>query len=260
MSKTKVSTIPAVQKLQSVLARGSVRELKGHKDKVHSVGWSCDGNRLASGSVDKTARVYNLDRLGTKEVIELKGHQGDVDQLEWDPTDAERLATASVDKNSRHVIQTPGENINISWSPDGRCIAGNKEDVITFIDPRGGTESRSTGKKGYIWHTMKNDVETFFLTTGQGTIQIYEYPALNLVHTIQAHTANCYCIEFDSKGRYFATGSSDSIVSLWDLEELVCVRTLEDWIAWHPTRFLLAYAGDEQSARGAEGNLSRRVA
>ena len=25
--------------------------------------------------------------------------------------------------------------------------------------------------------------------------------------------------------RYFATGSADALVSLWDLEELVCVRT-----------------------------------
>lgn len=34
-------------------------------------------------------------------------------------------------------IGTRGENINISWSPDGNTIAvGNKEDLVTFIDAR----------------------------------------------------------------------------------------------------------------------------
>ena len=31
-----------------------VREYSSHISKVHSVNWSCDGKRLASGSFDKT--------------------------------------------------------------------------------------------------------------------------------------------------------------------------------------------------------------
>lgn len=38
------------------------REYIGHSSKVHSVGWSCDGKRLASGSFDKSVCVYTLDR------------------------------------------------------------------------------------------------------------------------------------------------------------------------------------------------------
>nr|KAF6347519.1 THO complex 3 [Pipistrellus kuhlii] len=42
------------------------REFPAHSAKVHSVAWSCDGRRLASGSFDKTASVFLLekDRLG----------------------------------------------------------------------------------------------------------------------------------------------------------------------------------------------------
>ncbi|KAJ3332468.1 hypothetical protein HDU76_000114 [Blyttiomyces sp. JEL0837] len=313
----------SASKLRETLQKASNRELRGHRQKVHTVGWNCDGQRLASGSVDQTARVWNTDRTSAKDAIELKGHQGDVDQLCWDPTDPDRLATASVDKTvrlwdvrapqkARYVIPTVGENINISYSPDGKCIAvGNKDDVISFIDPRGGADAR--GNRKYVWHTMKRDCEIneirwnyagdlFFLTTGQGTIQVLEFPSFNHVYTLAAHTANCYCIEFDPRGRYMATGSSDAIVSLWDLEDLVCVRTFGrlDWpvrtisfsydgeliasgsedhlvdishvdtgehihtiqcsaavntVAWHPSKYLLAYAGDETGARGPEGNL-----
>ena len=39
-----------------------VKEFSGHSAKVHSVAWSCDGKRLASGSLDKTACVFTLDK------------------------------------------------------------------------------------------------------------------------------------------------------------------------------------------------------
>ena len=48
---------------------------------------------------------------------------------------------------------------------------------------------------------------------------------------LQAHTANCICIEFDPTGKYFAVGSADALVSLWDVNELACVRTFS-YLEW----------------------------
>jgi THO complex subunit 3 len=39
-----------------------IRECRGHKEKVHTVAWNSDGRKLASGSVDKTARVWSPHR------------------------------------------------------------------------------------------------------------------------------------------------------------------------------------------------------
>lgn len=38
------------------------KQYLAHSSKVHSVGWSCDGKRLASGSFDKTVCIYTLDK------------------------------------------------------------------------------------------------------------------------------------------------------------------------------------------------------
>lgn len=54
---------------------------------------------------------------------------------------------------------------------------------------------------------------------------IFSYPDLKLLHTQCAHPANCICLEFDPSKSYFAVGSADALVSLWDVEEIVCVRT-----------------------------------
>lgn len=42
-----------------------IREQQSHSAKVHSVGWSCDGKLLASGSFDKSVCIFSLgpDRL-----------------------------------------------------------------------------------------------------------------------------------------------------------------------------------------------------
>lgn len=56
------------------------------------------------------------------------------------------------------------------------------------------------------------------------TFVVYSYPELKPIQSINAHPSNCICIKFDPTGKYFATGSADALVSLWDVEELVCVR------------------------------------
>lgn len=57
------------------------------------------------------------------------------------------------------------------------------------------------------------------------------YPELKPVQSINAHPSNCICIKFDPMGKYFATGSADALVSLWDVDELVCVRCFSRYVA-----------------------------
>lgn len=65
-------------------------------------------------------------------------------------------------KSAVAKIDTEGENINITWSPDGKTLAvGNKEDVVTFIDVRGGSVSGASGdaktEKSYILNLLRNE-------------------------------------------------------------------------------------------------------
>ncbi|KAG0052281.1 hypothetical protein BGZ83_002787 [Gryganskiella cystojenkinii] len=248
--------------------------------------------------------------------MELRGHTESVDQLRWDPTHPDHLATASCDKTVRiwdarsgksiHKVETSGQNINISWSPDGHSIAvGNKDDLISFIDTRTFKIEKTFQSRSEVNEISWNPAgDLFFLTTGDGSIKVLEYSSMKDIYSMDAHTSNCYCLEFDPRGRYLATGGADALVCLWDLDEYICLRTFGklDWpvrtisfsfdgefiasasedlnldialvetgesvyqihcgaamnsVAWHPNKYLLAYAGDEQdrSAGGMNGNL-----
>ncbi|KAM9795603.1 THO complex subunit 3-like [Neosynchiropus ocellatus] len=227
---------PSSQGSQESLRSNKVREMSAHTARVHSVAWSCDGERLASGSVDKTAGVFLLekDRLVTEH--NYRGHSDSVDQLCWHPSNPDLFVTASPDKSIRiwdvrtttciAAVNTKGENINICWSPDGQTIAvGNKDDVVSFVDTKA---HRCRAEKQFKFEvneiSWNNDNNMFFLTNGNGCINILSYPELKPIQSINAHPSNCICIKFDPTGKYFATGSTDALVSLWDVDELVCVR------------------------------------
>jgi THO complex subunit 3 len=209
------------------------------------------------------------------------------------------------------IAETKGENINIRWSPDGQHIAvGDKDDNISLIETRKSKPLKNI-KFAFEVNEMAWDPsgKLFFLTTGGGTVEVFRYldmlkpGEVGSARTLHAHTANCYCIEFAPNGEYFAVGSADALVSLWHLQELVCMRTFErlEWpvrtlsfshdsafiasgsedpqldiadvatsqqvhsipcsapmntVSWHPTRHLLAYAGDDKNKAGQdEGNL-----
>ncbi|KAG3265715.1 THO complex 3, transcript variant X1 [Ictidomys tridecemlineatus] len=160
------------------------REFPAHSAKVHSVAWSCDGRRLASGSFDKTASVFLLEKDRLVKENNYRGHGDSVDQLCWHPSNPDLFVTASGDKTIRiwdvrttkciATVNTKGENINICWSPDGQTIAvGNKDDVVTFIDAK---THRSKAEEQFKFEvneiSWNNDNNMFFLTNGNGCINI----------------------------------------------------------------------------------------
>ncbi|PIK44139.1 hypothetical protein BSL78_18991 [Apostichopus japonicus] len=246
-----------VEKLKDYFQQNDrTKEYSFHIAKVHSVAWSCDGKMLASGSFDKTVNVYLLDSDKDRLIREhtYKGHTDSVDQLCWHPSDPSLFVTASGDKTVRiwdwrssktiASISTKGENINICWSPDGQTIAvGNKEDLVTFIDFKGSKIQYEQQFKHEVNEiSWNNDNDLFFLTSGQGSINVLSYPALKPLDMLNAHPANCICLKFDPTGKYFATGSADALVSLWDVAELVCVRTFSR-LEWPVRTISFSYDG-----------------
>ncbi|XP_062193814.1 THO complex subunit 3-like [Phragmites australis] len=240
------------------------REYYGHKKKVHSVAWNCLGTKLASGSIDHTARVWSIDPHGHPKVkdIELKGHTDSVDQLCWDPKHPDTVATAAADKSIRlwdtrsgkyRVVELSGENINITYKHDGTAIAvGNKEDQLTILDVRM-LKATGTHKFNYEINEIawNKTGDLFFITTGLGHVEVVKDLDFQKSYKLNAHTAGCYCIAMDPLDRYFAVGSADSLVSLWNVKELLCIKTFSklEWpvrtVSFNHTGEFIAYASED---------------
>uniref|UniRef100_A0A4X2LFV4 Uncharacterized protein n=1 Tax=Vombatus ursinus TaxID=29139 RepID=A0A4X2LFV4_VOMUR len=244
---------------------GRTEEYQAHTARVFSVAWSCDGARLASGSCDKTASVFLLKDSCLVREHNYQGHRKSIDHLCWHPSNPDLFVTASGDRSIRiwdvrktkcvSAIQTKGENLNICWSPDGSTIAvGDRKDVVTFFDARTYQAKAEECFKLMVNEiSWNNDNTQFFLTNGKGYITVLSYPDLKPVHSFNAHPSDCICIKFDPTGKYFAIGSADSLVSLWDLDELVCVRCLSR-LDWPVTTLSFSHDG-KMLASASEGHF-----
>lgn len=239
--------------------------------------WNCLGTKLASGSQDKSVAIYSLDRDRITKEKTFYGHTGTVDQLTWHSTNPDLLATASGDRTVRlwdtrtykpiSTINTKGENINITWSNDGQTIAvGNKEDLITFIDAKT-NKIRAEEKFNFeineiMWNKTSDQM---YLTSGQGCVHILSYPNLEIQHVLKAHPATCICIDFDNSGKYCAIGSADALTSIWDLEELACLRVISrlDWpvrtVSFSHDSKLLASASEDHFVDIADLETGEKV-
>lgn len=169
-----------------------------------------------------------------------------------------RIWDARVGKNAVQVIKTKGENINVRWSNEGDTIVvGNKDDDLSFISTKTWTIEQKKSFQFEVNELAWNPTgDLFMLCTAMGTVHLLEWPSLTEPFSpIMAHMSNVMCLEVDPKGKYFATGSADALVGLWDASELVCVRTLN--CSDYPVRGLsfsfdgqlLAAASEDQSLK-----------
>lgn len=105
--------------------------------RIRTLAWNPTGHLIATGTGDRTLRIWNPDKASVKNSTELRGHTGAVERVAWNPTKESELASCSSDgtvrlwdvrtKNCTAEIKIGGEGFTLAWSPDGNTlIAGRK--------------------------------------------------------------------------------------------------------------------------------------
>ena len=127
--------------LSDLMTRKVKMELGGHKKSVKSISFSPDGKTMASGSYDRTIRLWNLPEGRYKKT--LKGHRKSINSMDFS-SDGKLLASASRDNTARvwdvetgkHKKTFKGhidEVMHIALSPDGKTLASWGLDYILNI-------------------------------------------------------------------------------------------------------------------------------
>jgi hypothetical protein len=140
----------AEQQLHRAIMASHVQlTLRGHNGNVVSVTWSPDGKRLATGSADNTAKVWDAET--GKEVLSLSGHSESVNSVAWS-LDGKQLATGSSDKTAKVWDAETGKEVltlsghsgsvnSVAWSPNGKRLAtGSWDNTAKVWDTKTGKE------------------------------------------------------------------------------------------------------------------------
>ncbi|KAK4153208.1 hypothetical protein C8A00DRAFT_43834 [Chaetomidium leptoderma] len=203
------------------------RLFEGHRNVVNSVAWSHDATRLASGSADKTIKIW--DPTTGQCISTLEGHSGGVWSLAsgstdntvkiWDPATGQCVST----------LEGHGDYVkSVAWSYDTARLASASDDkTIKIWDP-------ATGQCILTLKGYENDITSVawsYDTTrlasalGDSTIKIWDLATGQYVSTPEGHKDAVSSIAGSAtrlasasawSATWLASASGDSTVKIWD--------------------------------------------
>lgn len=105
--------------------------------RIRCLDWNPLGTLIASGSADRTLRVWNPDRSHVRYSTELKGHDASIEKVAFNPVKDAELCSLSADgvlklwdvrtKTCINEVKGLGSAVSLAWHPDGEgIIVGNK--------------------------------------------------------------------------------------------------------------------------------------
>jgi WD40 repeat protein len=131
------------------LLEGSRVTLTGHTDTVTAIDFSPEGRRLASASLDRTVKIWELPT--GLEIRTLKGHADGVVGVVFSP-DGQRVVSCGQDGAIKMWDASTGQELfaladqtpakgGLAFGPDGKslAVAGNR--TVTICDPATGKET-----------------------------------------------------------------------------------------------------------------------
>jgi WD40 repeat protein len=168
----------------------------GHQGYIasHSLAFSPDGNRIASGGLDKVLKVWNLDM---NRVLKTLQNNGEIWGIKFLPNRIELLA------KDEH-------NIKLWDIKTGKLL-------YTF-----------TGHRDLVWDVnISLDGKLAASASWDTTVKLWDIADGKELHTLN-HSRRVLCVAFSPDGKIVASGGGgvDPIIKLWDVATGEEIRTL----------------------------------
>ena len=248
--------------------------LIGHSESVLSVAISPDGQTVASGSGDRTIKIW---QLRTGELVNtLYGHSSWVSAVAISP-DGQTLVSGSGDNTIKIWQLRTGQLLrtltghskwvnSVAISPDGQTlVSGSGDNTIKIWQLRTGRLLRTLTRHSYgvISVAVSPDNQTF--VSGNGTIwplgddytiKIWQLSTGLPKRTLIGHSSYVNSVAISPDGQTLASGSGDRTIKIWQLRTGQLLHNLTG----HSAAVLsVAISSDGQTLASGSGDNTVKV-
>jgi WD40 repeat protein len=255
-------------------AQRLLRLFSGHSGAVSAVAFSRDGKLAASGSRDRTVKIWEI--ATGRELTSFAGHSGAILSLQFSPDD-KRLLSGSEDRSVRLwdlesgrellTLSGHGNYVNsVTFSPDGTVAASGGDDntVKVWSLSDGRLLQTLTGHTNSVVSVaIASDGKSVFSGSWDNTIRMWNIEAGKETQVIKSNGKPFFAVALSNDQQVAITASRGIPFKVWDTAQKREVRTLPGHInsvtslALTPDKRFLVSAGCASTSNGicAKGSL-----
>ena len=171
---------------------------KGHTDKIVSL-IELSSGQIASGSYDRTIRIWNLNSQKEEIIINEKGRV---------------FCLLEFKKNK--ILSGTGDNSIILWDIE----LPNSDYIHNF-----------KGHELWVNSLVKCDENHFASASNDTKIKIWDFYNQKCIATLSGHL-DCVLTLILLKNKNLCSGGADLSIKIWDWEEKICLSTLKGHEKW----------------------------
>jgi WD40 repeat protein len=210
--------------------------LRGHKKPVTAVTFSPDGKLVASGSSDRTVRVWDIEKCwNTRDPFDHDGHKGAVTAIAFS-SDSKLVVSGSDDGTvcvwdvvTGQVIAGPYDSDghestvqSVAFLPDDKYVISCSLDGVIWIWslqvgflPLGPYKSRGSG----VCSIASSPNGKTIAFGSKNVIHMWDVEMDQPIHlSLKGHKGTVTSVAFSSDGTRIASGSKDKTVCVWNTE------------------------------------------
>ncbi|XP_065647865.1 WD repeat-containing protein 47 [Hydra vulgaris] len=211
-----------------------IKRQKYHRGSIYCMAWSPDGKLLATGSNDKSIKLFQFDGYNCTQSgddVELNIHNGTVRELAFVPNRAGLLISGGAGDGNINITDVLTQqvtgilsghsgNVMTVYAGDGDVIAsGGSDNTLRLWDLRSQRCIDVVVVGDSVPASVALNGSDHYMASGQedGSILLYDLSAGRTLQNFRLHQTDCRSIRFSINSKYLLTASYDSNISITHL-------------------------------------------